>query len=67
MKKIIVLLYVLIFSAPYIQASVCENKGEERQNCLCFNYQSDFTIAQCNYNAIKKVEKEIKNCYKGKL
>lgn len=64
MKKFIILICLLIFLVPHSQANTCEIIETERQNCLNLNYQSDFTMAQCNYNAINKYDKEIKKLLK---
>ena len=65
MKKFFVVFYVFIFNLNYGYANIVENIDKERQNCFEINFQSDYTMAQCNYAAIEKYNSEIQKSLKN--
>jgi len=50
---------ILIIAAPYCYAEISQYIDNEKQKCLDTNFQSDYTMAQCNYDAILKYNNEM--------
>lgn len=65
MKKCILIFLIFIFNLQYGYTSSIENIDKERQNCFEINFQSDYTMAQCNYAAIEKYDSEIQKSLKN--
>ena len=65
MKKFLAIFYVFIFNLNYGYADIVENIDKERQNCFEINFQSDYTMTQCNYVAIEKYDNEIQKLLKN--
>ena len=59
MKKFIVILIILILTDNYSFANAIDDIESNRLNCLNTNNQSDFVMAECNYQAINLYNKEI--------
>ena len=59
MKKFIVILIILISTDNYSFANAIDDIESNRLNCLNTNNQSDFVMAECNYQAINLYNKEI--------
>ena len=51
--------------AEYNMQNIIINIDKELQNCLETNFQSDYTMAQCNYAAIEKYNSEIQKSLKN--
>ena len=59
MKKFIFILIILILTNNCSFANAIDDIEKNRLNCLNTNNQSDFVMAECNYQAINLYNKEI--------
>ena len=60
-------IFILIIYLIIIQNCFANQENiidTERQNCLDTNFQSDYSMAQCNYKAIEKYNNEIQELLK---
>lgn len=60
MKKLIILLIILNSINNCSSANIIDEIENKRLDCLNTNYQSDYIMAQCNYEAINSYNKQIK-------
>lgn len=65
MKNIFFIFFILIYSIQFSYADTIENIDRERQKCFDTNFQSDYTMAQCNYIAIENYNNEIQKLLKN--
>jgi len=65
MKKFLIIFYIFILNLNYCYAEIVENINKNRQKCFELNFQSDYTMAQCNYNAIEIYNNEITKLLKN--
>ena len=59
MKRFIIVFIILILTNNYSFANAIDEIESSRLNCLNINNQSDFVMAECNYQAINLYNKEI--------
>ncbi len=59
MKKLIIVFIIFILTNNYSFSNAIDDIERTRLNCMHTNNQSDFVMAECNYQAINLYNKEI--------